>query len=774
MKDVRDPVLLERVWARSVVYWMFAALLVGSMAAVGTVVAFHHSADSQRQAEVWLARLETLATRLHATHLQAAPPATDPAGMAELDRELAQALEAWGRLDHGDAPSQVADALRRFQAAHAATFPAGGPAAAAAEQPAAESESVAFEALLQEIGQARAMVEEEVARANSLTDLGAVVTLGLAVGVIGLLMASSERAQQAAALLAAGQQALRASEERFRALVQHASDVMAILDVSGRLTYHSPAAVRRWGYAPAALDGGRLLDLAHPDDRAAGEDLLDQARRAARETVATELRLRDARGDWRTCEVIVTNLLAEPSVGGFVATCRDVTEHKAFERELTRLAFHDPLSGLPNRALFLDRLERALARADRANGRVAVLFLDLDNFKVVNDSLGHEVGDTVLRTAGDRLAACLRAEDTVARFGGDEFTVLLDEVHVVADAVEVAERIAVALRAPVDLAGREVYTSASIGIAVSTPRRDRPDSLLRDADLALYRAKSSGKARYAVFDASMSAHAIERLELETDLRHALDRGEFRVYYQPIVSLVDGRVTGVEALVRWERPGYGLQAPAAFIGVAEETGLIVPLGQWVLEQACCQARVWQERYPSEPPLTVSVNLSPRQCQHPRLVADVARTLEATGLDPRTLTLEITESLVLQDTGVTAATLAALKALGVHLAIDDFGTGYASLSYLKRFPADMLKIDRSFVDGLGQDTQATAIVRSLVALARTLALDVTGEGIETATQRAALLELGCEQGQGYLFARPLPPAETDALLAQAVARPDTRAA
>jgi diguanylate cyclase (GGDEF)-like protein len=449
-----------------------------------------------------------------------------------------------------------------------------------------------------------------------------------------------------------------------------------------------------------------------------------------------------------------------------VATCRDFTQRKAFERELSRLAFTDTLTGLPNRAILSDRLTHALARADRQFRRVALLFIDLDRFKVVNDSLGHAAGDALLVEVANRINACLRTGDTAARLGGDEFTVLLEDIEDQSQATEVADRIADALRLPVVLDGREVFASASLGIALSSPRRSDAAGLLRNADMALYRAKADGRARYAVFDPSMEASALERLEMETDLRHALDRKELRVYFQPVVNLDSGQINEVEALVRWARPGYGIVSPTAFIPIAEETGLIVPIGQWVLEEACRWAQRWQTYSDKDqPPLVVSVNLSGRQFQHPDLLADIQRTLAEIGLAPRQLKLEITESVVMQDATATIETLQALKAMGIHVAIDDFGTGYSSLSYLKRLPVDTLKIDRSFVNGLGQDAQDTAIVDSVVALAKTLQLSVTGEGVETRAQARHLKQLGCARGQGFLFARPLPPEEIERLLDEA---------
>ncbi len=533
-------------------------------------------------------------------------------------------------------------------------------------------------------------------------------------------------------------EALRQSEERFRSLVQNASDVIAILDSDGRIGYASPAAQSVWGQTPDELRGATLVN---------------------------EVRLRHSDGTWRDFEVVATNMLDQPAVEGVVATCRDITQRKAFERELSRLAFTDTLTGLPNRALLRDRLTHALARAERQRGQVAVLFLDLDRFKVVNDSLGHASGDALLLEVANRINTCLRAGDTAARLGGDEFTVLLEDIVDEQQAVEVAERIAEALRLPVIVEGREVFVSASIGIATNTPRRIGPDGVLRNADLALYRAKADGRVRHAVFDPSMEARALERLEVETDLRHALDRDELRVYFQPVVDLDSGTVNELEALVRWERPGYGIVSPMAFIPIAEETGLIVPIGQWVLEEACRWAQRWQPFSAVGKPLVVSVNLSARQFQHPELLTDIERALRETGLDPRHLKLEITESVVMQDAQATIDTLQALKALRIRVAIDDFGTGYSSLSYLKRLPVDTLKIDRSFVNGLGLDTQDTAIVDSVVALARTLQLSVTGEGVETAAQARHLRQLGCDRGQGFLYARPLPPEDMERLLSEA---------
>jgi diguanylate cyclase (GGDEF)-like protein/PAS domain S-box-containing protein len=567
---------------------------------------------------------------------------------------------------------------------------------------------------------------------------------------------------------------LQASEERFRSLVQNASDVTMILNADGQVTYVSPAAERVLGRQPAALQGTTVTDLVHPDDRAAAQVHFAQVIRQPGLTLGTNLRLEHADGTWRDFEVVATNLLDQPAVAGLVVTYRDVTDRKAFERQLRHLAFHDPLSQLPNRALFLDRLEQAVARSRRGTEIVAVLYLDLDNFKTVNDSLGHPTGDALLVEVARRLTGCARDGDTVARLGGDEFAILLQDAtgHHTAEAV--ARRIGAVLRTPVHVAGHDVLVSASIGIADAHDSPGGADELLRNADMAMYAAKGHGRDGVERFAPSMYATVRERLELTADLHRALEQGEFRVFYQPIVELGSSRICELEALVRWQHPERGLVQPDTFIPLAEETGLIVPIGRWVLEEACRQAHVWQEQLPSAVSLVIGVNLSGRQFGDANLVADVTRVLRETKLEPGTLKLEITESVAMQDATRAEATMHALKALGVQLAIDDFGTGYSSLQYLKRFPVDTLKIDKSFVDGLGSDEQDTAIVQSIVALAKTLRLDVTGEGIETAVQQAHLRLLAVERGQGYLFARPQPAEAIGKLLVEGDARAPQAAA
>ncbi len=402
-----------------------------------------------------------------------------------------------------------------------------------------------------------------------------------------------------------------------------------------------------------------------------------------------------------------------------------------------------------------------MARAGRRHGQVAVLFVDLDNFKLVNDSLGLQAGDMLLIQVAERIRECLRAEDTLGRMGGDELAILIEDVNGEADVTAVAERILDVLRPPFIVGDQPLFATASIGIALNGPTTDQPTSLLRDADLAMFQAKSRGKGCWALFDPELNAAAVERLELETALRGALDRDELYVAYQPIIDLATGEVREVEALLRWQSPELGSIPPVRFIPVAEETGLILQIGTWTLREACQQVVRWNSERAGDP-LVVAVNVSGRQLQEPSLVKTVAMVLAETGLDASCLKLELTESVVMEDAEATIEALGQLKALGVQLAIDDFGTGYSSLAYLKRFPVDVLKVDRSFVDGLGTSQQDVAIVQGIIALAQSLGLTVTGEGVETAEQAAHLKRLGCDLAQGFHYSRPLPAADLEMLL------------
>ncbi len=436
-----------------------------------------------------------------------------------------------------------------------------------------------------------------------------------------------------------------------------------------------------------------------------------------------------------------------------IGTVHDITERKFLEERLEHQAFHDALTGLPNRALFMDRLQQALRRTMRRAGEVAVLFIDLDYFKVINDSLGHEAGDELLVEVSKRLLRCVRPEDTAARIGGDEFVVLLEDLVDKGEARRVAKRIISGLRPPFALEGRQAFVTATIGIALNNSDQDQPAELLRDADAAMYKAKEEGGLR--VFDPSMHALATSRLELENSLRQALQREEFGICYQPQVNLQTGKAVGFEALVRWYHPEHGLVSPSEFIPVAEETGLIVPLGWWVLKEACHQTKEWHERYPSDPPLLMNVNLSAKQLKRPDAVETVERVLKETGLDPHCLSMDITESALIgaaEDESIIA--LKRLKEMGVWISIDDFGTGYSSLAYLKRLPADILKVDKSFVDGLGEDVEDMVLVQLIIDAAHTLGMHVVAEGVESAEQAKQLKEMGCDIAQGHYFCEPLP--------------------
>ena len=556
--------------------------------------------------------------------------------------------------------------------------------------------------------------------------------------------------------------ALRESEERYQRLVELSPDAI-IVHVEGRIVFVNSAGVRLLGAEAAdQLAGRAVTSFVHRDYLESVRRRIDELAGGAAEAPFLEQKLIRLDGSEVDVEVAAVAFTYEGRAAVQVVA-RDVTRRKQVEEKLIHDAFHDGLTGLPNRALFMDHLQLAVGRAARPkkNYLFAVLFLDLDRFKNVNDSLGHTVGDLLLVAISRRIQSCLRHIDTVARFGGDEFAVLLDGVEDANDAVRVAERLQRELTTPINVGGHEVFTSASIGIALSSTGYDRPEDVLRDADTAMYRAKAAGKARHEIFDTGMHQRAVALLKLETELRRAVERDEFVVHYQPIVSLDDDTIRGFEALVRWQHPERGLVAPTEFIAVAEETGLIIPLGRWVLREACCQMRRWQESFDWARPLTLSVNISGTQFMQPDLVEQVRRILHETGFDPRCLQLEITESSVIENTETVTQMLVQLRSLGIRLSMDDFGTGYSSLSYLHRFPIHTLKIDRSFISSCGGGDE-NEIVRTIIMLARNMGMDVVAEGVETEQQLASLRDLRCEYGQGFFFSHPLDVETTTRLL------------
>jgi diguanylate cyclase (GGDEF)-like protein/PAS domain S-box-containing protein len=544
-------------------------------------------------------------------------------------------------------------------------------------------------------------------------------------------------------------EALRASEERYRLLFDVSPLPMWVYDQETlRFLAVNQAAVDHYGYtheqfAEMTIAGvGPEHEVALLEERLAG----GQEESAAGPSI---WRHQKASGEAIDVE-ITSHALMFAGRQARLVIANDVTERLRAEQKLWRAAFYDALTGLPNRALFMERLGQAQARArGRAGSAFAVLFLDLDRFKLVNDSMGHRAGDQLLVSIARRLDRIRRAGDTVARLGGDEFAVLVEGVEDAAAAGRVADRVHRELAQPFDISGTEVFTSASIGISLGGVADHRPEDLLRDADTAMYRAKANGIAKHAVFDITMHDHAVAVLQLENDLRRAVERGELRVRYQPIVALQSARIVGFEALVRWEHRQRGLVPPREFIPVAEETGVIGALGKWVLAEACKQMRVLQRLRPHGPGLSLAVNVSGRQILQPDLVEQVAEVLQATGLDPRLLRLELTESALVQNEAAAARCLHRLRALGLKLAIDDFGTGYSSLSYLHRMPIDLLKIDASFVQSMATDEKNRRIVETILALGRNLGVEVIAEGVETAQQAQVLTRLGCSYVQGYLF-------------------------
>jgi diguanylate cyclase (GGDEF)-like protein/PAS domain S-box-containing protein len=565
------------------------------------------------------------------------------------------------------------------------------------------------------------------------------------------------------------EQKIREAEQRYRTLVEQIPAVTYIDPVDDPHTslYTSPQIEQMLGYTPQEWQSEKLWPKRlHPDDR---ERILvadERFEAGGEESFSEEYRLlaKDGSVVWvREEAVLVRDEAGEPLY--WQGVFYDLTERKVLEERLEHRALHDPLTDLPNRRLFMDRLGQALRRTRRREkGRVAVLFMDLDGFKVVNDSLGHETGDKLLVAVSERLKRCLRPEDTFARFGGDEFVVLLEDVEGPQEAVRVAERIIDELKDRFVLDGRELYARASIGIALGEDRTKDPDDLLRNADTAMYRAKDEGMG-YSVFDTVMYEKALDTLEAENDLRRAVEQEEFVLHYQPIVRLQSVEVVAVEALVRWEHPERGLLDPDEFVPMAEDSGHVIPMGKQVLREACLRAKEWQEAHPRTPPLVMSVNLSARQLSRPDLAETVEGILKETGLEGSCLTLDVTETIYVRTLAGNTETLDRLRDLGARISIDDFGVGYSSLAYLKRLPADALKIDKSFVKGLGEDVEDTAIVHMIIELAHTLGLEVIAEGVESEGQATLLREMGCDFAQGYHFEEPLPPEEIPALLSSA---------
>jgi diguanylate cyclase (GGDEF)-like protein/PAS domain S-box-containing protein len=551
--------------------------------------------------------------------------------------------------------------------------------------------------------------------------------------------------------------------EHSRSLVHNSSDIITVVDTDGRIRYQTPSVGWVLGLPPASLIDTQICDLVHPDDEAALRRYLGLIAQGTAASIPVGLRMRHRNGSWCFVETAGNNLLDDPAVGGIVLTTRDVSDRRELEEQLRHQAFHDSLTGLPNRALFLERVECAEAQRSSRGAPLAVLFIDVDNLKLVNDSSGHEGGDALLTAVAARMAAGTRPGDTLARLGGDEFGLLLVGADTAPDAPGVATRLLAVLAEPLIISGRSIRPSVSIGVATSDSLGGAED-LVQAADAAMYGAKKAGKGRLEVFQPRHHAAEMARQQLRADLQQALDANQFVLFYQPIVDLITGGIVSFEALLRWAHPTRGLLGPDEFMPLAEESDLILTIGRWVLEQSCRAASSWQHSGSRGAGVKISVNISARQFADSRLVTEVREALAGAELDPRLLTAELTETLLLRDTVVTVARIEGLRTLGVTLALDDFGTGYSSLSYLRRFPIDILKMDKSFLDEVPGNAQDEAVVRAIVDLGTTLDLQLIAEGVETAEQAAALAALGCPFGQGYHFARPMPYLEALELVAE----------
>jgi diguanylate cyclase (GGDEF)-like protein/PAS domain S-box-containing protein len=603
------------------------------------------------------------------------------------------------------------------------------------------------------VSEASALHNQQAARAKEITTYATGAVYGSAMLALLLFSWQFSQVRRRAALAESDREFMQRSEARFRPLVQGSTDIIAVIDARGVFQYVSPATERLLGAKADDLAGKPIFSMLAAEEIRAFESFLSGILARPDYSASIELPVVSRFGSTSQFEVLCTNLIANPDVGGLVLNMRDVSERKAMEEQLRHMAFHDPLTNLANRVRFMERLGHALARAKRPDQKqLSVLYMDLDNFKNVNDELGHTSGDDLLKEVAMRLLACIGPADTAARLGGDEFAILLEDIDSPAKPRAVAARILDEIARPFVISSQETMLSASIGI-VTADGNVTAEELIRNADVAMYDAKESGKGCAHVYAPDMHITLFERLRLVRGLHRAVERKEFVVQYQPTFSLDSQTISGFEALVRWNHPRRGMLEPREFISVAEEIGLVFEIGEYVLDQACRQAKEWQSEHPNHSSLSMSVNVSAKQLQRAGFDLIVQRALAESGLDPRYLTLEITETVLVSQPQAVINTLRSIRSLGVQIALDDFGTGYSSLNYLKEFPIDLIKIDRGFIEGLDRDEREEMLVRNVIDLATMLDLKIVAEGIERPDQLSRLRDLKCGFGQGYLFARPM---------------------
>lgn len=702
---------------------LLALAVWGIAIAAGGVTQFR--ADHRRQAEAQVAKLQSMSSRYLMQRDQS------QAELSEIARQIWVGLDEIAELS---GQPEIVEPLRR-----------------AVGRFLVDSDSTSLRDVVAETDRLGAQIGEIAAEAAQTAQFVSTWLLLVTGGLVVVVGLRFNKLQTASAHLEAERQALRRSEERFRSIIRNSSDLILIFDEAKEVKYLSPSAEQALVTTPIL----RPIEWIVPRDRERVRALYYDSFAQPGQNLTAEVRLL-LEGEERPFHMIITNLLHDPAVHGTLMTLRDTSERFLFQQALEFHAFHDPMTGLPNRTRFMQVLAEALKQADANESSIGVLYLELDNWKIVGDSLGHQVADSLVSLVCERLKGCLAPGQEVARVSPHGLAILIEQGD--RPVVEsLATKILETCQTSFYAIGNEIFVQLSLGIALSTPKQSRPDSLMRRADSALQWARRNTRERFAIFDGRMNAQAVHRLELENDLRRAIARQEFFLAYQPVVDLATGRLLELEALVRWAHPRRGIVPPGEFIRVAEETGLIHALGRWVLREACAQLMAWQREYPGCANLLVSVNLSPYQFRDPALVEEIGGVLRETGLAPGRLKLEITESVMAEETDSVLNAFLRLKGLGVNLAIDDFGTGYSSLAFMQRFPIDALKVDRSFVQRLGQSEQDAAIVKAIISLGKALDLTVTGEGIEQAEHASFLQAMGCDRGQGYLFGRPLSPAQ-----------------